>query len=216
MIDLRCGDCLKILPILGRIDAVVTDPPYGINYVHSGCGLNGGGSFIRAIRRNRLMPIIGDAEDFDPEPWLGFLCILFGANHYARHLPRTGSWLAWDKAPGKGPADKFADCEFAWCSKPGIKRNCFRYLWKGMACVKAGEENGKRWHPTQKPLGLMRWCIELLKLKPGAMILDPYMGSGSTGVAAIELGFNFIGIEKHRPYFNVARRRINAALAAVA
>ena len=201
------GDCLDVMREIpsGSVDAVVTDPPYGISYV-----LGRGGNGVCA-RRNCDKPIYGDDIPFDPSPWLNWPLLFWGANH-CRKVPAGGSWLVWDKSPGGiGPDVSFADAEIAWTSKPGIKRNVCRYLWMGIACVKAGENNGKRDHPTQKPLGLMRWCISLLDLPVGATILDPYMGSGSTGVAAAQLGYNFIGIEIDPTYFAMAERRIKEA-----
>ena len=90
---------------------------------------------------------------------------------------------------------------------------CFRHLWSGF---NRESERGLFLHPTQKPVALMRWCIGRLKLRPRATILDPYMGSGATGVAAVQLGFNFVGIEHDRGYFRKAQRRIKAALSQVA
>jgi site-specific DNA-methyltransferase (adenine-specific) len=205
-IDLRLGDCLEILPTLGRVDAVVADPPYGISYRNWG----GGNGLAKRQKIGTLMS--GDDRPFDPGPWLAFPCLLWGADHYAAILPGGGTWLAWDKSVGIGPANSFVDCEFAWCSIPGIKRNIFRCLWKGMLYKRTSQENGKKSHPTQKPVGLMKWCIEHMKLEPGATILDPYMGSGTTGVAAVHLGYNFVGIECHEPYFKIAERRIEAEM----
>jgi site-specific DNA-methyltransferase (adenine-specific)/modification methylase len=204
-VSLHLGACLDVIRDLdvGTIAAVITDPPYGINYCRSsntGHGVWG--------RRNSQMPIEGDDRPFDPTPWLRFPCIIWGADHFAANVPGGGTWLAWDKALDRGPDDSFTDCEFAWCSRSGVKRNICRCLWKGIACIKAGETNGRRWHPTQKPIALMRWCIETLGIKPGETILDPYMGCGSTGIAALQLGCNFVGIEKHEPYFRIAERRI--------
>jgi site-specific DNA-methyltransferase (adenine-specific) len=201
------GDCRKLPLDLAAVDCVVTDPPYGIGYVHSG---GGNGIHPRKRRKSRLS-IIGDDQPFDPVHWLGKPCLLWGAHHYARRLPESGSWLAWDKSCGKGPADSFSDCDFAWCSMLGIKRNIFRFLWKGVACVKIGEGNRGsvyRYHPSQKPIALMRWCIRLMKLPPNSLILDPYCGSGSTIIAALAEGHRAIGVEKDARYCAIARRRI--------
>lgn len=200
--ELWHGDCLDVLPQI-QADACVTDPPYGIAYQHSGGGLGVG------ARRNSKQPIHGDEDPFDPAPLLRFpVVLMFGADHFRARLPDGGTILAWDKHTGIGPNDSFADAEFAWTNLR-VKRNVIRFLWKGVSCVKAGEENGSRPHPTTKPQGVMRWCLDLM---PEAQtIVDPYMGSGSTGVAAIAMGRKFIGIEIHRPYFDIACERIARA-----
>jgi site-specific DNA-methyltransferase (adenine-specific) len=123
--------------------------------------------------------------------------------------------LAWDKSVGIGPADSFADAEFAW-TKMKVKRNVFRHLWKGINAWWAEEDSDKpgtfdRKHTSQKPLALMRWCIELQRPRPGAVIIDPYMGSGSTGVAAISLGCRFVGCEVDPDHFKVACDRLKRA-----
>lgn len=199
------GDCLEVLPTLGRFDAVVTDPPYGIGYVKGA-----GGRGIHSKRHYEKVrndgPVIGDDRPFDPSPWLSFDdVILWGANHFARSLP-DGRWLAWNKLGGMEPWDSFSDVEFAWQNKRGADR-IFSHLWKGLAQAGAGE---RRFHPTQKPVALMSWCLSLV---PAARnILDPYMGSGTTGVAAVKLGRRFTGIEIDPGYFDIACRRIEAAL----
>lgn len=203
--ELWHGDCREVLPLLDGVDALVSDPPYGIAYQHSGCGKAVKGAKLPPVR-NAKMPIANDAEAFDPTHLLGFESVLiFGADHYRARLPDGGTIVAWDKSCGIGPADSFADAEFAW-TNVRVKRNVLRFLWKGVACEKAGEENGKRYHPTQKPVGLMQRCIELLP--DAGLICDPYMGSGSTGVAALRMGRRFVGIELDRRYFDVACERI--------
>ena len=207
--ELWHGDCREVLPLLQGVDALVSDPPYGIAYQHSGGGKGIHAAVARGDKgkaRNAKMPIANDEIAFDPRHLLGFESVLiFGADHYRDKLPAGGTLVAWDKSCGIGPADSFADAEFAW-TNVRVKRNVLRYLWKGVACEKAGEENGKRYHPTQKPVGLMQRCIELLP--PATVICDPYMGSGSTGVAALRMGRRFVGIELDRRYFDVACERI--------
>ena len=206
------GDCLEVLPTLeaGSVDAVVTDPPYGIGYQHGG----GGRGIHAAVLRGEpgkmhgthgCRKVHGDDVPFDPSPWLQWPCLLFGADHYRARLPDGGTLIAWDKSLGRGPAVSFADAEFAWTSLR-VKRNVIRYLWMGLACVKKGEANGRRVHPTQKPVGVMVYCVTLFG--EAATILDPYMGSGTTGVACIRTGRKFIGIELDEGYFNIARKRI--------
>jgi site-specific DNA-methyltransferase (adenine-specific) len=151
---------------------------------------------------------VGDAGDFDPRAFLEFPdVILWGANHFAQALPR-GRWLIWNKLGTLEPWDSFSDVEIAWHNKRGSDR-IFSLLWKGLA---QGEKTGGgfRHHPTMKPVGLMSWCLEFI---PSAQtILDPFMGSGTTGVAAVKLGRKFIGIEIEPKYFDIACRRISDAL----
>ena len=211
--ELWHGDCREVLPQI-EADACVTDPPYGIAYQHSGGGDSPVSRDMKrrgVLGKNANKPIHGDDEPFDPAPLLRFpIVLMFGADHYRARLPPGGTMIAWDKHIGIGPNDSFADAEYAWTNLK-VKRNVFRYLWKGVACEKAGEEGGRRYHPTTKPQGLMRWCLELM---PNAKtIADPYMGSGSTGVAAVALGRAFVGVEIHRPYFDIACERIAAAQA---
>ncbi len=197
------ADCLAVLPTLGKVDAVVTDPPYGIAHVKGG-----GGRGVHS-RRN-IAPIVGDDAPFDPAPWLAFPeVILWGADHFYPRLPDQGRWLAFDKLGGMEPWDSFSDVEFAWHSAEGAAR-LFSMKWKGIACVKAGEGLGVREHPTQKPIGLMEWCLGQLRA-PAGTILDPFMGSGTTGVACAKLGRKFIGIEIEPRYFDIACRRIEEA-----
>ena len=216
--ELWHGDCMEILHALPQDAALVTDPPYGISYVHSG----GGGASSTLEGAHRLgkpppdtTPIHGDDKPVDPAPWLGFeKIVIFGAEHFKTRLPEGGRFLCWDKSLGVGPADSFTDAEFAWTSEP-TKRNVFRLMWKGLCCDKAEEDlmdgQFRRHHTSQKPLPLMRWAIELLRMKPGSVILDPYMGSGSTGVAALSLGMRFVGAEIDRAHFEIACARMEAA-----
>jgi site-specific DNA-methyltransferase (adenine-specific)/modification methylase len=197
---LYLGDCLEILPTLPRGDAVViSDPPYGIAHV------KGAGGKGRHTRRN-IAPIHGDDAPFDPSPWLDWPCVLWGANHYAQRLPH-GRWLAWNKLGDMQPWDSFSDVEFAWQNKRGADR-IFSLLWKGI-CQAEKFENGTRGHPTQKPVALMAWCIQ--QAGDHETILDPFMGSGTTGVAAMQQGRKFIGIEIDPRYFDIACRRIEDA-----
>lgn len=198
------GDCREVLPGLARHDAVVTDPPYGIGYSR---GRGGKGKQKRRRGDNDQSPIIGDDRPFDPSPWLEFPCILWGANHYASRLPH-GRWLAWNKLGDLEPWDDFSDVEFAFQNSRGSD-HIFSLLWKGL-CQGAKDDNGFRSHPTQKPIALMQWCIGFF---PDARtVLDPFMGSGTTGVAAVKMGRRFTGIEIDPGYFDIACRRIADAL----
>ena len=130
---------------------------------------------------------------------------MWGADHYRTRLPATGRMLAWDKTRGgHGPKDSFSDVEFAWHAQKGAAR-IFHYLWKGVC--QDGEKGQKRMHPSQKPIALMLWCLNFIA-DPTLRVVDPYMGSGSTGVAAIRAGRRFLGIEKDREVFERALHRI--------
>lgn len=194
---LYLGDCREVLPTLGKVDAaIVSDPPYGMNYLHGA-----GGRGIWATRHETA--IIGDDVEFDPSHLLDFEdAILWGANHFAHRLPKSAGWLVWDKKLGL-KEDNFSDGEAAW-HKCGTRLFINRHLWNGLLAREVGE---RRIHPAQKPIALMSWCIS--KTKAGT-IIDPYCGSGTTGVAALSLGRRFIGIEIEPAYFDIACKRIEA------
>jgi site-specific DNA-methyltransferase (adenine-specific) len=202
------GDCRQIAPRLPRPDAIVTDPPYGIGYVMGAVARSGlhSGEKWGLHRLNALLPIVGDDQPFDPAPWLDGAdhVLLWGANHYAARLPH-GRWLAWNKLGGMQPWDSFSEVEFAWHNRRGADR-IFSHLWKGLCQSGAGV---KRDHPTQKPVELMEWCLE--QAGNPRSVLDPYIGSGTTGVACLRRGVRFIGIEIEPRYFDVACRRIAEA-----
>ena len=197
---LYLADCRDVLPTLSGVDAVVTDPPYGIGYSHG----VGGGRLARSTKFDNH-PLIGDDRPFDPTPWVLFQeAILWGANHYASRLPDASCWLTWDKRDGVCSNDQ-ADCEHAWTNLGGPAR-VIRHLWNGM--LKASERGVEREHPTQKPIAVMEWCVRFVTRN---IILDPFMGSGTTGVACARLGRKFIGIEIEPRYFDIACRRIEEA-----
>lgn len=200
-VSLYLGDCRDILPTIApRNGALVSDPPYGISYKKGS-----GGKGKHNVRN--IEAIAGDTEPFDPSPFIDFPdVILWGANHYAARLPH-GRWLAWDKLAGLAEFDSFSDVEFAWRRGRG-KDRIFSHLWKGI-CKDSEKGGGKeRWHPTQKPIALMQWCI---KQTSEPLIIDPYMGVGTTGIAAIACGRRFIGIEIDPGYFEIAKARIESA-----
>jgi len=195
------GDCLKVMPSLGRFDAVVTDPPYGIGAAAK--------SFMGTKKRgnSKCAPKDYGHKDWDASPAdMSWLCnetpaIVWGGNFL--DLPQSRRWLIWDKL-NDGMA--LADCEIAWTNTGGAIR-LFRHEWSGF---RRGAEQGiARDHPTQKPVALMEWCIGFL---PNAQtILDPFMGSGTTLVACQRLGRNGTGIELDPDYFDIACRRVDEA-----
>ncbi len=214
-VKLYCADCLDVLPQLedGSVDAVVTDAPYGICYAHGGGPRGGKVGQTRAATTRGTPAIHGDDKPFDPSPLIS-ICdnvLLWGADHFYKRLPDSGRFLAWNKLGDMEPWDSFCDVEFAWHSKNAAAR-IFSMKWKGIACDKRGENNGLREHPTQKPIALMVWCIAQSGVDAKGTILDPFMGSGTTGVAAIRTGRKFIGIEIEPKYFEIAKSRIQAEL----
>ena len=198
---LYLADCRDVLPTLGRVDALCCDPPYGIG---EAAGANKSRGNIAPARDygndtwdNEPVPDDVMALVHAAAPWR----IIFGGNYYA--MPPTSCWLVWDKENG---SNDFADCELAWTNLPKAVRR-IRYMWNGMLRAN-NEPRGD--HPTQKPVGVMRWCIS--HLPDGCeTILDPFMGSGTTGVAAVQMGRKFIGIEREAKYFDIACRRIEQA-----
>jgi site-specific DNA-methyltransferase (adenine-specific)/modification methylase len=201
------GDCLKVMPTLGRFDAVVTDPPYGIALNTDNRRFSGGDKASQSRRGKAVGPaggraIINDASPFDPTPILtvGKHQIIWGWNNYPDKLPR-GASLVWIKRNDEAFGSFLSDAELAWMSK-GHGVYCRRDL-SNNAIAK------ERQHPTQKPVALMQWCLGFL---PNAeTILDPFMGSGTTGVACVNLGRKFTGIELDPGYFDIACRRIEEA-----
>ena len=204
---LYLGDCMDILPTLQKVDAVITDPPYGIGFSHGGNDVSGIGKG-RYATKFAGEKIFGDDAPFNPQIILDLNAptLMWGGNHFASKLPPTSCWYVWDKRAASGHTNDFADCEIAWVSWGGVAR-VFRHHWDGM--MKASEVGVARVHPTQKPVALMVWCIE--QAGNPETILDPFMGSGTTGVAAIQLGRKFIGIEREPKYFDIACRRIEQA-----
>ena len=206
---LLLGDCLSIMPTLEPVDAVVTDPPYGIGESAGKAKTRTSGLASSLTRAHLYLRDYGeddwDNQTADQAVQLAISkakhCIIFGGNYY--DLPPTSCWLIWDKKNG---ASDFADCEMAWTNLSMAVRK-IDYLWNG--CLRR-ERHIAREHPTQKPLGVMVWCLEKLPAT-ATIILDPFMGSGTTGVACAKLGRKFIGIEQEEKYFDIACERIRKA-----
>jgi site-specific DNA-methyltransferase (adenine-specific)/modification methylase len=212
-VTLHLGDAEIILPALGAFDACVTDPPYGIGESAGKAKTRTSGLTSKLKNAQIYRRDYGD-DGWDDKPLSPeFMAvirqsakwqIIFGGNYY--DMPATSCWLVWDKLNGD---TDFADCELAWTNLPKAVRR-IRFLWNG--CMRR-ERDIAREHPTQKPVDVMKWCIEHLPV-PNRAIIDPMMGSGTTGVAAVSLGRSFTGIEREPKYFEIACRRVSEALKA--
>jgi len=180
------GDCMDIMPMVGRVDAVVTDPPYGLGKKMSG------GTWAKNNKHYKEM------HDWDKEAkqkWIDAILelhvpsIIWGGNYFI--TPPSRGWLVWEKPY----FPTMADCELAYTS---IDMNCRVFNFN--------RSDGEKEHPTQKPVLLMKWCLSFLP--DSQIIFDPFMGSGTTGCACIQTGRHFIGIEKDKKYFDIACERI--------
>lgn len=199
---LYLGDCAEILPLLPACDLMLTDPPYGIG---EAAGKNKSRGKMAVARDYG-----NDAWDNEPPPaWVIELMrakakwqVFFGGNYYS--LPPATCWLVWDKENGESD---FADCELAWTNLPKAVRR-LRWRWAGMLQQDMANKEVRE-HPTQKPVPVMRWA--LLQAQAAQTVCDPFMGSGTTGVACALEGRDFIGIEREPRYFEIACRRIDEA-----
>ena len=202
------GDCLEILPTLGKVDAVVTDPPYGIDI--GGAGTIGGAGMVRPKEygksewdKHPMSKAVFAAILTATDQW-----IVWGGNHLAGIMGPSRGFLFWDKRCQNGWDDNFSEAEVAWTNTVDRAKG-LRHLWAG--ALRASEQGKNvRQHPTQKPIVLMEWCIGFTK---GTAIIDPFMGSGTTIVAAHNLGRVGIGIELEPKYFDIACKRVEQAVA---
>jgi len=206
-ITIYLGDCREVLPEVGPVDLVLTDPPYGLDVAVDNGRFSGGTVAGPRTSVGERIRVRGDAEPFDPRPLLRFKrLVLWGANNYAAHLPPSNGWIVWDKRAGLEEMKgwPFGEGEMAWTNITGAIR-FWRNRWMGLV---RSEEHGEHYHPTQKPLGLMRWVIESWS-DVGQVVLDPYMGSGTTLRAAKDLGRRAIGIEIEERYAEIAAQRLS-------
>ena len=183
---LYLGDCIDILPTLGRVDAVITDPPYGIGIASN--------PVRQAHKKMEWDAAAPGSALISACIAAGEVAVLWGGNYF--DLPPSQCFFVWDKVQ---PQDfSLAMCEQAWTNRKGpaklFRQSVLSY---------------RKEHPTQKPIELMKWCIE--QAGNPQTILDPFMGSGTTGVAAVQMGRQFIGIEREPEYFEIACKRIEDA-----
>ncbi len=195
------GDCREILPTLPSVDLVLTDPPYGIGW---------------EPRINHQDAPWKDTERLSIRPSLkGRYHCIWGGNYFTDELPPTESWLIWLKRPAGFDDDprSYAVCEMAWTDY-GCKPRTRMHVWDGGK--RAGDSSNRDFcHPAQKPLEVMRWCIEFAPDNPQT-VLDPFMGSGTTLRAAKDLGRKAIGIEIEERYCEIAAKRLSQEVLAYA
>ena len=192
-VQIYLGDCREILPSLPKVDLVLTDPPYGIADVwKGGVGHGWGKARQEQVLRNQWdskqpsEELIAEVIDKAP------LSIIWGGNYF--NLPTSRCWLVYNK-PERGFS--LAEAELAWTNASNVIRVC-----------DANRSDNGREHPTQKPIYLMEWCLTLSWSKDCNLILDPFMGSGTTLRAAKNLGRKAIGIEIEEKYCEIATRRM--------
>lgn len=195
------ADCSEVLPYLETADAVITDPPYGIGADNQKQILSrgklatprdyGDTNWDNAVPGRQLLDLVIDSAR---------QAIIWGGNYFG--LPASSCWLVWDKDNG---SNDFADCELAWTNLDKAVRK-FRWRWNGMLQEHGGDRKERRYHPTQKPVALMKWCLS--QVPEAVTVIDPFMGSGTTLIAAKQCGLNAIGIESHEPYCSHAVERL--------
>lgn len=207
---LHLGDCLEFMRGMdaGSVDAVITDPPYGISISDKELGKGRSTGIASSVMvygvwdSNRV-----SKNHIDQIMRVSSNQVIWGGNYYSDMLPPSMGWLVWFKRDGL-PTRSYADAELAWTSFDRAAR-VLSLRWDGFIRDTKEKRNG---HPTEKPIELMRWCIELTT-QPGDTVFDPFMGSGTTGVSCMQLGRNFIGCEIDQAYFAIAERRIRDAAA---
>ena len=196
---LYCCDCLDLMREMpaGSVDAVVTDPPYGINInksnrlsISRGFGADTWDTERPYSRVDYMLDKFGDKP-----------VVIWGGNYFASILPDSRGWLIWDKI---NEGRDFGEAELAWTNQDAVIRKYEKFPVK---------LDGGKVHPTQKPIELIVWSLEYIRAKTGAVVFDPFFGSGTTAVACLKTGRKFIGSENNEGHFETACRRIRDAAA---
>lgn len=210
MIDLLIGDCFDYMKTIPdkSVDIILTDPPYGKHY-HNGASRGKKG--FGAARHVKYSSSI-NWDDHIPSKFvfsemfrIAKNLIIFGGNYFAHLLPPSNCWLFWDKKGDVPFQNPFADGELIYTT---FKRPVKRIVFKQQGFI--SDSHDERYHPTQKPTELLQLLLEEFT-EAGETVLDPFMGSGSTGVACVNTGRNFIGMELDPGYFETAKKRIDEA-----
>jgi len=188
-IDIFCADCREVLPSIGKVDLVLTDPPYGLG--DKLLGGNWGRRIGEAAKWDQV------TADVNPMMELRAHKIIWGGNYFS--LPLSRCWFAWIK---RDAVQTVSTIDLAWTS--------FDAPSKFFDCTIADTNSERNGHPTLKPFKLMLWCIDQADRIEGRnkIVVDPFMGSGTTLVAAKLLGRRAIGIELEEKYCEIAARRL--------
>lgn len=206
--NMDCLDGMRLMREQGiKADWVLTDPPYGINidkkfYISGGTKYGAAAAPKTIYTQKNWDECRPRKEYFDLMREISKDQVIFGGNYFADMLPPTSCYIVWDK---QNDGKSFANCELAWCSQQTAVR-IIRYLWDGM--LQGNMRNKEeRIHPTQKPLPVIEWILSKYT-QEGDLILDPFMGSGTTAIACHKLQRNYIGFELDKEYFELASKRI--------
>ena len=202
------GDAYELVDSWPQDAALVSDPPYGIgwNTAYNFGLVNSSAPHAKNLVRKAHKPIEGDGEAFDPTPFLRFKTVcLWGCNYFMGQLP-DGGLLVWDKRTESGKAF-MSEAEAAWINRKGRVR-MFSHCWQGFS---RASENSQHFHPTQKPVAVLAWCLKTCGITSG-LVIDPFMGSGSLGVACIRAGLKYLGVEIDPTHFETARARLEKEL----
>ena len=209
-VTLYHGDCREIVPQLGRFYLLLTDPPYGVKRDK---GMEGGGVSKLLGKRRTHRKYAGGWDSTRPDAELLALVvaaadahIIWGGNYFSDLLPVQSKWLVWDK---EQTMPTYSDAELAWTTLSGVAVKMFRYCGSGLMAVEK-----ERWHPTQKPLALIAWCLS--KAPEAKTVLDPFAGSGTTGRACKDAGIQCTLIEREEAYCEVIAKRMRQEVLAFA
>ena len=197
-------DCLEGMKQMedNSVDLIVTDPPYGIN-ADKGVGGFGSSSGTAKSYEDNWDNKTPSKEVFNEILRIGKKIIIFGGNFFTDKLPVGTHWIVWDKVGNIKFKNPFSDCELAWTNSEKVSTKKYIVIQQGFV-----SEERKRMHPTQKPVKLFRNIIKDYS-EQGDLILDPFIGSGTTAVACKQLGRNFIGFEISKEYCDIANKRLS-------
>lgn len=201
-------DCLEFMKSMPDkcVDLVITDPPYGINIAKSGTVGGSNASNVKNYGKSNWDITTPSKEVFDEMIRISKKQIIFGGNYFTDKLPQSNKWIIWDK---KADGATFSDGELIWTSERGAVK-FIRFMWRGML-QEHMDNKEQRFHPTQKPVEVIGQIVNMFS-KEGDIIFDPFLGSGTTALAARNLGRNFIGCEISKEYCEIAEGRLKQGI----